>query len=404
MSARLGVAALLGVTIAGGPMLASPAFAAAPSVTINQGLSQVDPASTTPITFTVQFSETVTGFDATDVTLGGTAGGSLAAAVSGSGAAYTVTVTGMTTGGTVTASIAAGAAANGSGEASEASTSTDNTVTWETDNTAPMVSINQAMSQVDPTSVSPIAFAVQFSEPVTGFDATDVAISGTAGGSLTPSITGSGAAYTVTVTGMTTGGTVIATVPASAATDAAGNPSGASTSVDNTVTWAPGPLSVTINQGPSQVDPTSTTPITFAVQFSEPVTGFDAADVTLSGTAGGSLTANVSGDGAAYTVMVSGMTSEGTVVAAIPAGAATNATGTPNTASTSADNTVTWQPPATTPTPASPTPTATGTTPVNGGMPLTGANIMFMISAALGLLIAGAAVLLVARRRRPADL
>ena len=64
----------------------------------------------------------------------------------------------MTGSGTVVASIGAGAAQDGSSNASEASTSTDNTVTYnQPDNIAPTVTINQGGSQADPPSASPIA-------------------------------------------------------------------------------------------------------------------------------------------------------------------------------------------------------------------------------------------------------
>jgi hypothetical protein len=62
-----------------------------------QAAAQGDPTSTSPILFTVVFSEAVFSFDASDVSLGGsTVGGTLVASVSGSGAAYTVSVTGVT--------------------------------------------------------------------------------------------------------------------------------------------------------------------------------------------------------------------------------------------------------------------------------------------------------------------
>ena len=48
--------------------------------------------------------------------------------------------------------------------------------------TPPTVTINQAAGQADPTNARPINFDVVFSEPVTGFAATDVALAGTAGG------------------------------------------------------------------------------------------------------------------------------------------------------------------------------------------------------------------------------
>jgi hypothetical protein len=79
------------------------------------------------------------------------------------------------------------------------------------------------------------------------------------------------------------------------------------------------------------------------VTFSVAVTGFGdvASDVTRSGTAG-PTTANVTGGPTTYNVAVSGMTSDGTVIASIPAGAVTGPSGETNLASTSTDQTVTY--------------------------------------------------------------
>ncbi|MEV6965896.1 Ig-like domain-containing protein [Hamadaea sp. NPDC051192] len=387
-------------------LLAAPAYAASPTVTINQAPAQSDPTASAPINFAVTFSEPVSGFDAADIGFtGSTAGGILVATVTGSAAAYTVSVTGMTTEGAVVAGIAAGVATNGGGEPNEASTSTDNSVSWTPDGTAPTVIIDQVASQTDPASTTPIAYAVTFSEPVTGFDAADIGFTGsTAGGTLAAAVTGSAAAYTVKVTGMTTEGTVVASIGAGAATDAAGNPSTASTSTDNTVDWTPVAPTVTIDQEPDQTDPTSLTAIAFAVTFSEPVIGFDAADISFAGsTVGGTLVANVAGSGAAYTVNVTGMTTDGTVTAAIPAGAAKSAAGLDSTASTSTDNTVAWSPvvpPSPSPTPTDSVPTAGATTSGSGGsMPVTGASLRLIIGGALLLLLVGLGFVYVLRRR-----
>jgi len=97
-------------------------------------------------------------------------------------------------------------------------------------------------------------------------------------------------------------------------------------------------VTVTINQAVGQPDPTYTGTINFTVVFSETVDDFEDGDVTLGGTAG-ATTAVVTGTGTTYNVAVSGMTSSGTVIAMIPAGVATGASG-PNTPSTSTDNTV----------------------------------------------------------------
>lgn len=101
--------------------------------------------------------------------------------------------------------------------------------------------------------------------------------------------------------------------------------------------------SVTVEQAAAQDDPAGTEPIVFEAVFSEEVTGFTDADVTLSGTAG-ATTADVStADNITFTIEVSGMTSDGTVICSIGAAVCTSvANGTPNLASTSTDNTVTW--------------------------------------------------------------
>ena len=104
---------------------------------------------------------------------------------------------------------------------------------------------------------------------------------------------------------------------------------------------------VTINQAAGQADPTGSQPDHLRLSvFSEPVTGFDdAADVDLE-RQHGATTAVVADitpiDAQNYTVSVSGMTGNGTVIASIPANAAMDAANNGNTASTSTDNTVTF--------------------------------------------------------------
>ncbi len=300
------------------------------TVTINQAAGQADPTKASPVTFTATFGAAVTGFTGSDVTIGGTAPGTKTATVTGGPAVYTVTVTGMTGSGTVLASIPANVVTGGN----TASTSTDNTVTY--DNVAPTVTINQAATQADPATTTPVAFTAVFSEPVTGFTGSDVAIGGTTGGTKTATVTGGPRTYTVTVSGMTGSGTVVASIPAGRATDLAGNPSAASTSTDNSVSGTF--RTVTINQATGQADPTKAAPITFTATFSAAVTGFTSADVTIGGTAPGTKTATVTGGPLTFTVAVTGMTGSGTVVASIPGNVVTEG----NAASTSTDNSVTY--------------------------------------------------------------
>lgn len=101
----------------------------APTVTIDQATGQADPTSASPINFTAVFSKPVVGFTDSDVTLSGTAGATTAV-VTGGPAIYNVAVSGMTASGTVIVDIPAGVAEDAAGNLNEASTSTDNEVTY----------------------------------------------------------------------------------------------------------------------------------------------------------------------------------------------------------------------------------------------------------------------------------
>jgi hypothetical protein len=100
-------------------------------VTVDQAAAQTDPTDKSPIKFTVTFSEPVFGFTASDVSFAGsTVGGTLAASVSGSGANYTITVTGMLPfpAGTIVVSVPAGGATDAAGNLNLASGGGDNSV------------------------------------------------------------------------------------------------------------------------------------------------------------------------------------------------------------------------------------------------------------------------------------
>jgi hypothetical protein len=100
---------------------------------------------------------------------------------------------------------------------------------------------------------------------------------------------------------------------------------------------------VTINRAAGQADPTKTSSIKFRVVFSKMIIGFSASDVHLGGTAHPKH-AVVTGGGHTYTVTVSGMKHGGTVRVSIPAGVVKDVANNPNLASTSSDNTVTYNP------------------------------------------------------------
>lgn len=308
------------------------------TVTINQAEDQADPTTVGSIRFDVVFSKPAIGFDASDVQTAGTA---IATSVDvvGSGEEYTVTIGGLLGSGTVIAFIPEGAAVDSEGNVNLASTSDDNTVQYQLQ---PSVTVEQAASQADPTSEPVVRFTAQFSSRVTGFTASDVTLSGSAG-ATTVEVVGSGNSYELLVSGMTRNGTVVVDIPAGVVSP----PNSASSSSDNIVNYEQGtnpePVAVTVNQAANQADPTSVDTIRFAVNFSQPVTGFTAEDVRLGGTAGAD-SVTISGSGTTYELTVSGMTQSGTVTASVLG----NSVVPNNTASTSSDNSVQYQIPAST--------------------------------------------------------
>uniref|UniRef100_UPI00403F52F6 ELWxxDGT repeat protein n=1 Tax=Microcoleus sp. OTE_8_concoct_300 TaxID=2964710 RepID=UPI00403F52F6 len=196
------------------------------------------------VIYTVSFSEPVKNLDIGDFTLNktGTVNGNIASVSAATGTTIDVTVNSITGDGNLGLDVPATATINDiPGNALTAAFTTGQTYTVDT--TPPTVTINEATAQTDPTATSPINFTVTFSEPVTGFDATDIDLStSTATGTLTPTITGGGPVYTVAVNGMTGSGNVIASIKANGVTDPVGNNNTVSTSTDNRVTYnAPAP-------------------------------------------------------------------------------------------------------------------------------------------------------------------
>ncbi len=210
----------------------------APTVSVEQAAGQADPTNDQPIQFTADFSEPVSGFTPADVTLSGSSGhGSAVVTLTpGPDDTYEIAVTGLDSDGTLTASIDADRVSDPAGNGNTASTSTDNTVTFDATN--PDVTVEQKSSQDDPTNTQPIEFTATFTEPVTGFDETDVVLGGTAGsGSATVTVTGGGDTYNIAVSGLDADGTLTAEIGVNAAEDAAQNGNDASTSTDNQVLY-----------------------------------------------------------------------------------------------------------------------------------------------------------------------
>src|SRR5437879_1987520 len=98
-----------------------------------------------------------------------------------------------------------------------------------------------------------------------------------------------GASASFTVASATT---ITATVPSGATTGpiSVTTSAGTASSAGSFTVGDTTPPAVTINQAAGQADPTGSSPINFSAVFTEPVSGFSGAGVTLSCTAGGTQT------------------------------------------------------------------------------------------------------------------
>lgn len=235
------------------------------------------------ITFTFQFSEAVTGFTASDITL---SQGSLSGFVTAVDAdTYTIFVssTGLTNG-AVNVSVGSSAVTDLAGNANTSGASAS--VTF--DNIVPTVTITPNSGT---TNANTITFTFQFSEAMTGFAASDVTVTNGTKGTFTAVDADT---YTLDVT-PTNDGTVTATVGANSTTDLAGN---GIASTSGSVTSERNVPALAITSNPAA---TNGGAVTLTFQFTETVTGFDTTDVTIGNATKGTFTAV---DGDTYTLVV----------------------------------------------------------------------------------------------------
>jgi prepilin-type N-terminal cleavage/methylation domain-containing protein len=284
-----------------------------------------DPTNDINVSWTIKFSETVTGVDELDFSLapsGSIVGASISLfAASADGKTYTVTASSGTGSGTLGLNLIDNdTIADADGNNLEG----DFTGQFYTvDKGSPTVTVNKktdAPAQADPTNALPIVFTAIFGEVVTGFDGSDVTLTGCAPDVPTATVTGSGTNYSISVTGLTADCTVTAVIPAGRATDPAGNTNVVSTSTGNnnrvTFNAPPTPPMVTsiVRVGPT---PTVAASLSWTATFNKPVTGVDADDFELeasAGISGQSITNVVSTDGGTtWTITASRGTGYGTL-------------------------------------------------------------------------------------------
>jgi Domain of unknown function (DUF4347)/Bacterial Ig-like domain/RTX calcium-binding nonapeptide repeat (4 copies) len=254
---------------------------------------------------TATFSETVTNFVASDVSL---FNGTLSN-FSGSGTVYTFDVTPNANGMVnvnVGSNVAQDIASNG------------NTAAAALTRTADLVAPSVVLTSASPTNVNGLfTVTANFSEAVTGLLVSEIAVSnGTAS-----NLNGSGSTYTFDVT-PTSSGAVAVSVPALVAQDIANNNNVASPILNRNADLV-APTVVLSSTSPTNVNGVFSVTAT----FSESVTNFIASDISiLNGTVSG-----FSGSGSTYTFNVI-PTSSGSVSVGIAGNVAQDIANNPNTA------------------------------------------------------------------------
>ena len=284
---------------------------------------------------TITFTEAVSGFVGSEVSLTGSAASITSWRANSDNTTYTATIT-PTASGTVTVGVAANVATDAANNQNTAATS--KTVTVSVDTTAPGVSISV------PSGVQNGAFSVSitFTEAVSGFTQSDVSVTGSAASITSWRANSDNTVYTATIT-PTASGTVTIGVAANVATDAANNQNTAATSKTVTVsvdTTAPG-VSISVPSG------TQTGAFSVTITFTEAVSGFVQSDVFLSGSMASITTWSANSDNTAYTATIT-PTASGTVTIDVAANVAVDAASNPNTVATTQTVTVDLDPPSVT--------------------------------------------------------
>jgi hypothetical protein len=228
-----------------------------------------DPTNVSPIPVTFTFSAPVTGFTIADISVTTGAAGNFVAL---SGTVYTANITPSAPG-----PVSINVLANVCTDAASNQNAASNTLNRTYDNAAPSVTVSSASA--NPTNVSPIPVTFTFSEAITGFAPADISLTnGTAGNFVAIS----GTVYTANITPSGQGPVKI-NVFANVCADAASNQNTAS----NTLIWNYDAVNPTLVIASISSDPTNVSPIPVTFTFSEAVTGFAIADITVTnGTAG----------------------------------------------------------------------------------------------------------------------
>jgi hypothetical protein len=296
-----------------------------------------NPTDADTVRFTVSFSELVFPVSPSDFVLsttGGVSGASITAIDPRedqftAAATYTVTVNTGTGDGTLRLdlidddSILDNFIGNPLGGAGAGNGSFTTGETYTINKSTPIPPSVTSILRLDPDPAIPgnLNFAVNFSEPVTGIDGSDFALTttGSLSGAALASILGSGSTYTVSINSGNGDGTVrLDVVDDDSVIDAQLNPLGGPGAGNGNFTSGevytvhPSTLAV-ISILRADPNPTAANTVNFTLTFTDAVTGVDPNDfvLTTTDTLAGTSVVGVSGSGNTYTVTVATGTGNG---------------------------------------------------------------------------------------------
>ncbi|MEI6950806.1 hypothetical protein V9K67_26725, partial [Paraflavisolibacter sp. H34] len=295
----------------------------APTVVSVNRQSPSATTNATDLTYRVVFSEAVTGLKNTDFllnTVSGTTTGSIhgVVAVGTAGTTWDVTVSNVSNSGTVRLDVKTSGTAIKDIATNGLAGGFSTGQTFNVDQTRPVVTgIARQAPVAETTNTTAVTWRVTFSEKVSGVDLSDFALSTVSGvrtgapGTVT-AVGTSGTTYDVTATGISSHSTVRLDVAATALLqDVVGNALSGGYALGPSYTIDPPATVVSISRQLPAAEQTNASSVTWRVAFSEPVTGVDRADFTLTflgGSSSGSLAAEavvpVGGTGSLYEVTV----------------------------------------------------------------------------------------------------
>ena len=298
-----------------------------PVVTITTTAS--DPTNADPVPFTITFSEAVTGFAASDITVSSGTVQNISPPPPQSATSYTFTVAGSADGAVLSVSMSAGMVQDTDGNANAAS----NTVSVSIDRTAPTVT---AASVVDTSTIRLVLSELVFVN--NNVAPSDFTITGVAGGNPTVTavtITNNTDKVTLTLSAPISGTDIALFISYTSGTnriaDAATNQLASFNNKDVTNILDPTTPVVTI--ATDVTSPTNAEPVPFTITFSEAVTGFAATDITVSSGTVQNISPTPSQPVTSYTFTVAGSADGATLSVNMPANVVQDTDGNANAAS-----------------------------------------------------------------------